>query len=192
MKNIVILVALTAVFFSCKKDLSVCKNYKEINARVSNIVPSDLPIKEMRDTLIRYPQLEVTQVNSNNYVSSMNCNVYYQNLLIFSDQYSIYKYMAADSIQASGTILQSTLALSLEPKVNYEDAVKEARKYINLDHSCISYQLGLYNRNRWMNSPANYRLAWKISDTEKPYIYVIIDAVNNSYIYSESGVYFVN
>jgi len=193
MKNSIILVTLAVVFFSCKKDLSVCKNYKEITGRVGTIDPASIQITEMRDTLLKYPQLEVSQLYTNSFISSMYCNVYYKNLQLFTDQYTVFKNMTGDSLYTSGTLFQNTLSISLEPKVKYEDAIKEAHNYINLDHSCTAYQLGLYNKNRWSNVPANYKLAWKISDVEKPYIYVIIDAIDKSYLYSErGGVYWTN
>lgn len=193
MKTIVALIAMMAVMASCKKDLSVCKEYQEIRGRKSTISPANVPVQQMRDTLLKYPQLEIEQLNVNNFATQVTCNVYYQNLPVFSDFYSMFKSNSADTIVVSGSVLTGSLSLSLNPGITHEAAIKTARNYINLDHSCTAYQLGIYNKNRWLVLAPDYRLAWKISDVQNPYLYVIIDAVDKSYLYSERGmVYFVN
>lgn len=194
MKNVTVLCFLIMILTACKKDLKVCKDYKQISGRESKYVTADVPVQQMRDTLLKYPQLEITQLSTNQYVTQVMCNVYYQHLPIFSDFYSMYKNNVLDTLTVSGSILKSDLNLSLQPTVAHTDAIKEGRKYVNFDHSCIAYQLGLYNKNRWQNKSPDYRLAWKISDVQKPYLYVIIDAANKSYLYSEGGrnMYFVD
>jgi hypothetical protein len=192
MKYLLSVVTFATLFFSCKKDLGVCKDYKEITGREKGVDVSSIQAKEIHDTLLKYPQLQVYQLQSTPYNTSINCRVYYQDLLIFSDDYALFKNLQADTLSSSGSILTSTLSLSLIPSISYKDAIKKARLHVNLDHSCISYQLGLYNRNRWYNLSPDYRLAWKISDSQNPYIYVIVDAANGSVLYSENGVYWVN
>lgn len=191
MKTIVVVLALIAVV-SCKKDLNVCKDYKQIAGRENKFATADVPVQQMRDTLLKYPQLEIAELNVNNSVTQVLCNVYYENLPVFSDSYSMFKNNFTDTITFSGSILKTTLSVSLNPSIKYEEAIKEARYHVNLDHSCIAYQLGLYNKNRWQMVAPNYRLAWKISDVQNPYIYVIIDATDKSYLYSENGRYYIN
>lgn len=187
MKNLVAVLVTVVVFSACKKDLNVCKDFKEISGRENKFSPADVPIQQMRDTLLKYPQLEIVQLNANNFSTQVMCNVYYQNLPIFSDYYSMFKSALVDTIVFSGSIIKTTLAVSPNPSVTHEEAIKEGRNYINLDHTCTAYQLGLYNKNRWQLSAPNYRLAWKISDVQNPYLYVIIDAVDKSYLYAEGN-----
>lgn len=193
MIRIFISVILFSTFMSaCKKDLAVCKDYKEIKGRAGGIDPSTIQSKELRDTLLKYPQLEPYQTQSSQMGTSMNCRVYYQDLLVFSDTYSVFKNNMADTLSVTGTIIKTTLPISLSPKITHEDAIAQAKLYINLDHTCTAYELGLYNKNRWANIAPDYRLAWRISDSQNPYIYVIVDALNKYVLYSDRGIYFID
>jgi len=188
MKYILSLMVATLLFSSCKKDINACKDYKEITGREQGVDLASIHLQEFRDTLSKYPQLEVYQSNSDQYSNSINCHVYYQGLLVFSDEYNLFKSSTTSSVTSSGEMLSTPLSISLEPTTSYKDAIQKAKYSVNLDHSCISYQLGLYNLNRWYNMPADYKLAWKIMDSQKSYIYVIVDAVTNSIIIADNGI----
>lgn len=184
-----ILLLLTA----CKKDLNSCKEYTEKKGRLGGIDISAVTDPAMRDTLAKYPQLEVYQAQNNAVSTSMNCRLYYQNLPVFADEYSLFRNKNVDTLSQFGSILTTSLSISLSPSVKIEDAVKEARHSINLDRSCITYQLGLFNKNRWQSNTPNYRLAWRISDSQSDYLYAIIDAQDNTLLYNEGyGVYWLN
>lgn len=192
MKYFIVLFITVCLFTSCKKDVNACSTYTQISGRETGITSSEIRLKPLRDTLSKYPQLVVYRTQSDQYVNSITCHVYYQDLLIFSDEYGLYQSAGADTLSDFGTKVITPLSISLEPSVNYKDAIKKAKNYVNFDHTCISYQLGLYNVNKWYNLPPNYKLAWKIMDSQKSYIYVIVDAVTNNFILSENGIRWVN
>lgn len=190
MKHIFILLAI-ALAASCKKDLGVCSNYKEIKGREQAADISGLP-QQLKDSLATHPQLVPYSVNLGAYVNGVLCRMYYNDIPVLSGDYSLYKQSGYghDTVMVSGKIPHLDPGFSFDPAVSYKDAVKEAKKYANFDHACIAYQLGIYDLQRYSQSaPGQYRLAWKIMDSEKTYIYVIMDATTNQVLYYGSNIW---
>lgn len=191
MKYIVCSLVLALGFTACKKDLGACKEYKEAPGRQQLLDPAGIDFKPFRDTLEKYPQLQAVNYRNDAYSKNLSCNIYYKDLLIFSDTYSLYQNTTNDTIRKFGTIPVSPPAVSLSPGISYKDAITNAKRYANFDHSCISYQLGLFNLNYGGNNTPDYRLAWKIMGSGTPEIWVISDAHNNQIFQVSNGRYWV-
>jgi hypothetical protein len=186
----ILTLALVSVFYSsCKKDIKSCKDYQELKGRGQSADLSVITAQEIKDTLAKYPQLVPYLVRNDQYSTGVSCHVYYKDLLIFTDEYYLYKYTDwRDTVTGYGKILNKDPGISIEPQISAMDAIKQAKKSVNFDHTCITYRLGLYNMNpRSETIPANYRLVWKIMDSQKSYIYVITDAVSNQVIIADDG-----
>lgn len=192
MKTIFVLACCLAALAACKKDLGACRNYNELSSQQGHLVDlNGINAPELLDTLAKYPQLQLYSFNTLSYGWNAQCHLVYQGLLVFSDNYSLFKSAVTGSLTASGTAPFISTAISLEPAVSYKDAIAEAKKHANFDHSCISYQLGLYNINGADAAvPKNYRLVWKVQ-SETGYPFVILDARDKWLMASSNGGYFL-
>lgn len=184
MKKIIPILFCLALAAGCKKDITTCKNYKQNNNREPNVAFAGAP--ELADTLAKYPELQLSRFYSDNYGWNATCRVYYGDLLIFSDYYSLSKVAVTGTLNIPVPVFRGPLAISLEPSVSYEEAIREAKKWQDFDHTCISYRLGLFNIS-YYDQGKDYRLAWRIEGA-KGSPYVVVDAVNKAIVQSSSGV----
>ena len=179
MRHILILSIISMLLGACRKEIKDCKD-EEITGRDKAVDISAIWSQQILDTLAKYPQLQPFNVFTTMYYNGVMCNVYYKDLLIFTDTYTLNKQFGGnDTLTSSGRLLRSDPGISLEPTVTITEAYKEAKKHVNFDNTCIKYRLGLFNSNYGNYSlAAKYELVWKIMDSQNPYIYVIINAVN--------------
>jgi len=195
MKQIIGLIVIAAVMASCKRDLQACKDYKEVKAQESAVDTSILP-QAMKDTLAKYPQLRPFAIGSTAFSINMQCHIYYKDLLFFDNMYALYENFddIRMMLKSDGKIPKLDAGFSITPAVSYKDAIDFAKHYINFDHTCIAYELGIYDLSPGVaDGPySSYRLAWKIMDSQKTYIYAMVDAQNKQIIYYNSSNGFVN
>ena len=178
MKKLIVLILPLLFFTGCKKDLGACKNYTKLTGFEKVIDKNSVSAPQLRDTLLKYPQLQLLQFNNYSFGWYARCQVYYQDLMIFSDTYNLQLTSGASSWELStiDTIWTRPLNISLDPVLSKEKAIELAKKYVNFDHTCISYQLGLYCNNRYaIFKYRSYSLAWKIQSADGQ-SYVILDA----------------
>lgn len=184
MKQIVCFSILALLLFSCRKEIGVCKDYKEEKGRTAGQDPANLNYQPFRDTLDKYPQLHLINYWNNTSYQSMFCEVYYDELPVLPNGYSLSR-NANGQVTQSGQIIRS-LSISLEPEVSLADAVKEAKKRVNLDYACIRYRKVIFDRT-WGSGNPDYRLAWKIMDADNPYVFAILDAKDKKYYQGSGG-----
>lgn len=184
MKQIVCFSIIALTLFSCRKEIGVCKDYKEETGRTAGQDPAIVSYQPFRDTLDKYPQLHLTNYWGNSTYQSMFCEMYYNGLPVLPNGYSLSRNQNGEVVQ-SGRIVQS-LSISLEPEVSIADAVKEAKKRVNLDYACIRYRKVIFDRSWGSNTP-DYRLAWKIMDADNPNTYAVLDAKDKKYYMGTGG-----
>jgi hypothetical protein len=182
MKKLLMFVLPLWLFTDCKKDLGACRTYKKITGFEKVTDKNSVTELPLRDTLLKYPQLQLYEFIPYNFASvygwNARCHVFYKDLMIFSDEYNLQLNAGPASYMLStrDTIWTGPASFSLDPAVPYEKAIELAKKYVNFDHTCIAYQLGIYCTNRGaIFKYRNYCLAWKIQSDDGN-LYVILDA----------------
>lgn len=178
MKKLIVFILSLCLFTNCKKDLGACKTYKKLTGFEKVIDKNSVDAPQLRDTLLKYPQLQLTEFRSYNFGWYARCQVYYRDLPIFSDVYNLQLNSGASSweLSSTDTIWTKPLNFSLDPAISYEKAIEIAKKYVNFDHTCISYQLGIQSTNRYVIFKyRTYCLAWKIQ-SDDGHSYVILEA----------------
>lgn len=177
---------------SCKKKIIECKQITELsgNEHLVNIDPDFLP-QAFMDTLQTHPQLQIFRTAENTYIKSIFCNVFYQNLIVFSDQYSLHLLKSNDSIFSTKfPELIEPINFSLIPTLEISTAINIAKQVADFKKKCIEYRLGIYNINATKgNSIATYKLVWKIQgsndcpnvllDANTGEVYAIDDCIRN-------------
>ena len=179
------------LYSACKKDVSACKDYKEITGKAHLIDLNTIDAPDFIDTLAKHSQLQAYHFDKSSATLSMDCYVFYKDLPLFSDYYHIVKDRATNQITTLDTIFTGPLAISLEPAISYKDAIKYAKSIMNFDHTCISYRLGLYNINYGNTLNANYKLVWKV-EGEKGFPFVIMDASTKHTFLVSSGIFIID
>lgn len=174
---------LLLVFFSCRKELGSCKNHTELTDRINGIDPSLVTYQPFRDTLAKYPQLVPVNFWSYQNTQSMSCEMYYKGLPVLSGAYALYS-SNNTLVNQGAPVIPTTAVIVTEPGISIDKAVEEARHHINLDYICVNYRLGLFNEGQGL--VPNYRLAWKIIDSKRPYHFVVLDAADKR-VYQVSG-----
>ncbi|MEO6305093.1 MAG: PepSY domain-containing protein [Bacteroidia bacterium] len=189
MKTIIVIFISIISFTRCKKYVNACKELTELKGKEHLVDLNGINAQELIDTLSRHPELQLYkfETSTTNWVA--RCNVFYKDLIIFSDTYLLNKGYNTGILYASDTLRPKNITFSLEPSVSYEDAIKAAKKEVNFDHTCISYRLGIYNINAISGNSKvkNYKLVWKIEGTDK-YPYAIVDANTKQVIVSDDGI----
>lgn len=192
MKTIIYLLLFVFFISACKKELKGCKGYKEAEAKETSIDPASVDFQPFKDTLNKYANLlRPTHYQTNTLGRNLTCYVYYENLIVFSEFYYLSTYNNMDSIGAQGIAISRLKGISTKPSVSYTDAIKKARYEANFDHTCISYRLGIFNKNKSMASVPDYRLAWMITGEHYSYPTVIMDAQTNQVLQGRNGGYWV-
>jgi hypothetical protein len=178
MKELIVFILPLCFLTGCKKDLGSCKSYKKLSGFEKVIDKNTVSEQPLRDTLLKYPQLQLASLSSYNFGWFARCHVFYKDLMIFSDTYDLQLNAGPSSweLSTTDTIWTRPLNFSLDPAISHEKAIELAKKYVNFDHTCIAYQLGLYCTNRYsIFKYRNYCLAWKIQSDDGNY-YIILDA----------------
>lgn len=174
---------------SCTKDKLFCDGYTELTDRnhLVDIQPI-YEVPEFKDTLTKYPQLQVFRVIDNKYMIGMHCNIFYKDLKVFSDQYSLFKSKNDGSVDQMNGSITDTIPLDLTPTLSASEAIKTAKQKMNFHNLCISYRLGITDINSGRgNVPSDYKLVWKVQGKGgNPY--VILDANSGEVYQKDDGV----
>lgn len=180
-KTLFILLLSITLFSNCRKDVSVCREYQQAGQEAV-IDTNMIDVPEFKVFLTQYPYLKPYEFNSDKYSSVMKCNVFWKGLHVLTDQYLVIKSKATGQMSVADTVRTYDLPVSVEPRVSYTDAIKEAKKIMDFDHTCIFYSLCIYDTGlHGAYNPNNYVLVWKI-EGQKKYPLVILDA-NTKQIY---------
>ena len=187
MKKLILILFLAVLQESCKKDVKVCTNYTELSDRNHLVDPSTLGDSALIDTLNKRPELQVYKINSDQHGWVVKCNVFYQNLKVFSSQYYFNK-NTGGSIYSLNTINLSSINFSLIPTISYGSAITTATQAVDYSQTCVSYRLGIYDLNSGSSfQPKNYKLVWKIQG-ESGLPYVILDANTSQIYHTDDGI----
>ena len=179
LKNILFYFLMLGILAGCKKDAG--KHCPIIDDGVTQWV--DLSpvknIKEIMDTLAKYPELQVYRAqltwgvyDPTNYFASVSCNIYYKGVLIFNKSYGI------DAINVLPTYYSEPLPLKINelsviPAINREKAHSIALKASSFP-SCPASTLGIMNFSA--DSTPLYKLVWRVRGPEYGYPIVFLDA----------------
>jgi hypothetical protein len=172
---------------SCRKDTQLCETYGELNDTahlVDLALLKDVP--QFLDTLKKYPQLQLTGVMEDEYMTAMYCNVFYKGLKLLNGHYEIFKHKRDGSIFCIDTIID-TINIDIKPRLTYKQAINTAKNALEFSDNFMYYRLGIYLEGRNpFNNLMQARLAWKVQN-EGGTPFVIIDAMNGSVITKDDG-----
>lgn len=185
MKKIVFLFITSAFLSGCKKDVKVkCNTHTELTGYEHLVDISGLKNNpEIYDTLTKY-QLQVRKVVNDNYLFGFKSYVFYKGLMVFNQDYYLYKNKADNNFTIIGKPAPDAINFSLSPTLSSKEAIDIAEKNMDFDKTCISYRLGIYNLNGGIsNAMPNHKLVWKIQG-DNGWPFVMLDA-HTGYIYSK-------
>ena len=188
MKKIIFAFSVLFFFSSCKKDVKVCNIYTELLDR-DNLV--DITIlkstPEIYDTIVKY-KLQVREIVNDNILFGFKSNLIYKDLMVFNEDYYLYKNKSANSFVIIGQPTIDSIKFSLKPTLAGKDAIHIAEKNISFSNTCIFYRLGILNINAGvLNSQINRKLVWKIQG-ENGWPYVILDANTGQVYLKDDGI----
>ncbi len=177
------------VFFSnCRKGLDSCKDYKKRDIQEHPIAVNNIDVPEFRTLLSQYAYLRPYEFSSDAYSWVMKCHVFCKGLPVLNNEYVVSKNKTSNQVVTSDTLSSYDLTLSTEPGISYTDAIKEAKRVVNFDHTCIMYSLGIYDTGPYGTyDPNNYVLVWKIEGKDT-YPVVIVDAWTKQIYRSYNGM----
>jgi hypothetical protein len=188
MKKIIFAFSVLFFFSSCKKDVKVCNIYTELLDH-DNLV--DITIlkstPEIYDTIVKY-KLQVREIVNDNILFGFKSNLIYKDLMVFNEDYYLYKNKFANSFVIIGQPTIDSIKFSLKPNLACKDAIHIAEKNISFNNTCIFYRLGILNINAGvLNSQINCKLVWKIQG-ENGWPYVILDANTGQVYLKDDGI----
>ena len=178
-KNIFLFLLAATIIAGCKKNAGKhCPLITESNT--GNLV--DLSpvkdIKEIMDTLAKYPELQVYSADfewvhdPGKYHAGVACNIYYKGILIVDQTYqlSVTNY---PTISASDTLPIKVNELSIIPNIKREKGESIAFNAIKFS-GCAITTLGIKNYSA--DKTPFYKLVWCVQGAENGYPVVILDA----------------
>ena len=188
MKTTLTLLIFLAFFSNCRKGVESCNDYQKADLQENPIDVNIIDVPEFRTLLTQYPYLRPYEFSNDHYSWVMKCNVFCKGLPVLNDQYVVIKSKTSNQVVTTDTLRTYDLPLSTEPGISYTDAIKEAKRVMNYDHTCICYSLGIYDTGlHGAYHPDNYVLVWKIEGKEK-YPVVILDARTKQIYRSYNGM----
>ncbi len=188
MKTIFSFLIFLAFFSNCRKGVDSCKDYTKREVKENPIDANTIDVPEFRTLLAQYAYLRPYEFSSDNYSWVMKCNVFCKGLPVLTDQYVVIKNKTSNQVVTMDTLHTYDLPLATEPGISYTDAIKEAKRVANFDHTCIFYSLGIYDTGLYgVYNPDNYMLVWKIEGKDN-YPVVIIDARTKQIYRNYNGI----
>lgn len=182
--TLISIVCFTVLVVSCTK-LKSCKSATELTNKnhLVDIAPIT-QIPELYDTLVKYPQLQVYRVIDDTLMTAIHCNVFYKGLIVFSDQYSLFKSKSTNTITSLKSWILDTVDFSLTPTLPSSKAIEIAKEHQQFSKTCIQYRLGILDLNASQSfTTKDYKLVWKVQGSTG-FPYVILDA-NNGTVYRD-------
>src|ERR1035437_10122009 len=108
---------------NCSKDAKICDNYTELIDRNNLVDPNSLGSQALLDTLTKHPELQVYQINNDQYSWTVKCNVFYKDIKVFGCQYYLHKNNISDTIFTLDTLNFNSISFSFTPNIKYSDAI---------------------------------------------------------------------
>lgn len=175
-------------FISCKKTESNCNGNVEIKGSNHLVDLSVLKtVPQMLDSLAKYPNLQAKSIVDDEYITSVTCNYFYNNLIVFGASYTLTKSKKFGYFNCFDYKPKVTLPTNLFQNINNKKALEIAKKEINLEPSCLTSQLGYFYQDiSVIEKPSSYKLVWNIKTGSA---YVILDATNGFIYHKFDGVY---
>jgi Zn-dependent metalloprotease len=179
----IILIGLLVIFSSCKKTESNCSGNVEIKGSNHLVDLSVLKtVPQMLDSLEKYPNLQAASIMDDEYMTSLSCNYFYNNLTVFGASYELTKSKKFGYFDCYDYRPKVTLPNNLAQNIDNKKAIEIAKKAINLEPTCLTSQLGYsYQDTSAIEKTSSYKLVWNIKSGSA---YVIVDASNGS-VYSK-------
>ncbi len=179
----IVLIGSLLILASCKKTEPNCNGNVEIKGSNHLVDVSVLKtVPQMLDSLAKYPSLQATRITDDEYMTSVTCNYFYNNLIVFGASYQLTKSKKFGYFDCYDYTPKVNLPTNLAQNIDNKKALEIARKEINLEPSCLTSQLGYsYQDTSAIEKPSSYKLVWSIKSGSA---YVILDAGNGN-IYSK-------
>jgi len=170
--------------FSCKKDVPICAEPTEIKNNTNHLVDLNLlgSTQFFNDTLKKYSYLQVKEIINNNELTSVFCNVYANNLLVFDGDYAFYYLKKANYTYSNIQLNELNIVPNLAtPKISGLQAVDIAKRNQDFTNYCINYRLGLTLHNN------QYRICYKVFANNC--FYTMVDAENGNVLKQFNCIY---
>ena len=174
MKKLIFILLVLLLQSACKKDPIICNDFTQLTDRANLADPKATGSQALLDTLAKHPEYQVTRVSIDQYNWVVVCNVFYKNLLVFSDGIEYFE-NTNHNVATFDTINFSTINFSLTPTINYTEAIKLARAQEDFSKTCISYRLDIFDLNAGQSFVyvKNYKLVWLVQgNSGYPYVYL--------------------
>lgn len=177
------------VLLGCQKD-TVCISVKEMTRADFEINYGSVAEETQIDDLLEtHPHLCVQSVLDDEYVAGVHCYLYFDNLRMITERYSLLVGRKHPSRTELGDKRLPNVSIDIFPKMNKEEALAAAKASLpELDKRCISIELALDNKNHYLNiSEKDYHLVWIVRSIDGGFPMVKIDANTRSVISSDDG-----
>jgi Zn-dependent metalloprotease len=184
----IVLIGSLLILASCKKTESNCSGNVEIKGNNHLVDLSVLKtVPQMLDSLEKYPNLQAASIMDDEYMTSLSCNYFYNNLIVFGASYTLTKSKKFGYFECADYRPKVNLPTNLVKNIDDKKAIEIAKKEINLDGKCLSYQLGYsYQDTTNIETTSNYKLVWNIKSGSA---YVILDATNGNVYAKFDGIF---
>ncbi len=184
----IVLIGLLIFFSSCKKTEPNCNGNVEIKGSNHLVDVSVLKtVPQMLDTLTKYPNLQAVSIVDDEYMTSLSCNYFYNNLIVFGANYRLTKNKKFGNFDSYENTPKVNLPTNLIKNIDNNKAIEIAKKEINLDEKCLTYQLGYsYQDITEIETTSSYKLVWNIKSGSAN---VIVDATNGTVYSKFDGIY---
>ena len=179
----IVLISSLLILASCKKTESNCSGNVEIKGSNHLVDLSVLKtVPQMLDSLEKYPNLQAASIMDDEYMTSLSCNYFYNNLTVFGASYELTKSKKFGYFDCYDYRPKVTLPNNLAQNIDNKKAIEIAKKAINLEPTCLTSQLGYsYQDTSAIEKTSSYKLVWNIKSGSA---FVIVDASNGS-VYSK-------
>jgi Zn-dependent metalloprotease len=184
----IVLIGLLVFFSSCKKTESNCNGNVEIKGNNHLVDLSVLKtVPQMLDSLAKYPNLQAASIVNDEYMTSVTCNYFYNDLIVFGASYQLTKSKKFGYFDCFDYRPKVTLPTNLVQNIDSKKALEIAKKEINLEPTCLTSQLGYsYQDTSVIEKPSSYKLVWNIKSGSA---YVSVDAGNGNVYSKFDGIF---
>jgi Zn-dependent metalloprotease len=184
----IVLIGSLLILVSCKKTESNCNGNVEIKGSNHLVDVSVLKtVPQMLDSLAKYPNLQAASITDDEYMTSVTCNYFYNNLIVFGASYSLTKSKKFGYFDCTDYRPKVNPIANLVQNIDNKKALEIAKKAINLEPTCLTSQLGYsYQDTSVIEKPSSYKLVWNIKSGGA---YVIVDATNGNVYAKFDGIF---
>ncbi len=189
-KNIILYTLLIIICFSCQKD-KIC-DFEKLVTRLDYTVDYSTVAKEtdIDRILETHPHLGVQSIINDQYVAGVHCNLYFNDIRIITEKYSLLVGRKHPSRTELGSKILPDISIDLIPMVSKEDALTKAKSsQTKLNNRCSSIELAIFDQNHYEStSEKDFRLVWVVRAVDGGYPMVRIDAKSGEVLFSHDGV----